>query len=275
MPGVEAFFLGSGAARRLAVCWRPPPDTEPRGALLHVPPLFEEMNKTRRMVAVAARALAQRGFITLRIDLAGCGDSAGRLAGTGWDEWIDDIALGWHWLRTQTDAPATLWSLRGGALLASAAQARLDDVSRWLLWQPVASGKTLLTQFLRLRVAADAFAIADASARATTARLMQSLQAGDCVDVAGYALPPSIALSLAQCELAPPPPGTRVDWLEVDGGESPSLAPASLARVDAWRAQGLALSAQAVAGPAFWQTQEIEDCPALVMATEQLMAGAA
>ncbi|MCU0952521.1 MAG: hydrolase 2, exosortase A system-associated [Burkholderiaceae bacterium] len=269
MAAVEASFLGSGAARRLAVCWRPPADVAPIGAALFVPPFAEEMNKSRRMVALTAAALAGRGMLVLRIDLAGCGDSAGRLAQVGWDDWLDDLVAARRWLAAATDVSPWLWSLRAGALLAQAARPRLGAVAGQLLWQPVLSGKQHLTQFLRLRVAADAFALADAGARATTASLTGALHAGEPVDVAGYRLPPTIALPLAAAELMPPPDRDQTHWLEV--GQDDMLAPASAARIAQWQAAGQRITARAVAGPPFWTTQEIEDSPALVAATVEAL----
>lgn len=273
MSAIDAFFLGAGAARRFAVCWRPPAGTQLRGGLLFVPPFAEEMNKSRRMVALAAQALAQRGFVVLRLDLAGCGDSGGELEQASWNDWIADLELGWRWLRDHAD-PVGLWALRAGALLAHSVQALVQPPAIHLLWQPVLSGKQHLTQFLRLRVAADAFSVPDPSARASTASLMAALHAGEVVNVAGYRLPPAIALPLAATDLAMPSGNLDVHWLEVSAAAEPSLAPASQGRVAQWQAAGRQVTCRAVAGPPFWSTQEIEDCPALITATvEALCAG--
>jgi exosortase A-associated hydrolase 2 len=271
VAAVEAFFLGAGAARRFAVCWRPSAAATPRGALLFVPPFAEEMNKSRRMVALTASALADCGFVTLRVDLAGCGDSAGLFSQASWDGWLDDLAVGWGWLRARVPGTPWLWSLRAGALLSHGLLPRLDAVPPLVLWQPVLSGKQHLTQFLRLRVAADAFTVTDASERATTQGLMKSLAAGDQVSVAGYPLPPSIALPLAASELVAPTIPTDVLWFEVDNGQSPAISPPTEARITQWQASGHRVVARAVGGPQFWTTQEIEDCPALLDATLEAM----
>ena len=76
----EAFFLAADngrAGQRLCI-HHPPRRGEPaRGAVLHLHAFAEEMNKSRRMVALQARALAEAGFAVLQIDLHGCGDSGG------------------------------------------------------------------------------------------------------------------------------------------------------------------------------------------------------
>jgi exosortase A-associated hydrolase 2 len=275
VTAAEAFFLGTGTARRFAVCWRPPTAAPARGALLFVPPFAEEMNKSRRMVALAATALAAAGFTTLRIDLTGCGDSAGRLDQARWDDWLADVTLGARWLDQHTGCAPWLWSLRAGALLAQAALDRLDAVAGQLLWQPVLSGRQHLTQFLRLRVAADAFAVADPAARASTRSLLQALEAGQHVEVAGYTLPASIALPLASAELTAPPGASAMHWLEVAADEPPAVSALSAERIAHWQAGGRRVSARAVGGPPFWGTQEIEDCPALIDATLEAMCAAA
>ena len=77
----DAFHLSADAGRAgQRFCVFHPAQGVPRGAVVHVPALFEEMNKSRRMVALQARTLAAAGFAVLRIDLHGCGDSSGELA---------------------------------------------------------------------------------------------------------------------------------------------------------------------------------------------------
>ena len=46
-------FIDGSHAALAAVIWTPPPDVPPRFAVLHVPAAFEEMNKSRRMLATA------------------------------------------------------------------------------------------------------------------------------------------------------------------------------------------------------------------------------
>lgn len=249
------------------VCWRPRLGSSPSGSLLFVPPFAEEANKSRRMVALTARALADAGFLVLRVDLLGCGDSAGELRDASWADWEGDLERAWSWLQREAKGRTMLWSLRAGALLAASLSVRLDLPAAHLLWQPVTSGRNYLNQFLRLRVAAEAVATGEGRDRATTSALLTRLRAGETVEVAGYELPPDVALPVSSVELALPQASTSIDWIEVDSREPPSLLPASLARAELWRADGLIVNAKAVSGPPFWQTQEIEDCPALVSAT--------
>ena len=144
------------------------------------------------------------------------------------------------------------------------AAARLDGACHLLLWQPAGAGKALLQQFLRLKAAAD---IQHGDAKSTMDALRAALAAGHAVDIAGYSLQPALTSELEQAVLDIAPPSRQVVWLEVAAREAPALLPASSARIEAWRAAGHSVAAAAVPGPAFWQTQEIEDAPALIDAT--------
>ncbi|MFY7949699.1 MAG: hydrolase 1, exosortase A system-associated, partial [Gemmatimonas sp.] len=168
------------------------------------------------------------------------------------------------------------WGLRAGALLAAQAAARLGP-RPLVLWQPPAKGAPLLQQFLRLKMAGE---LASGGGRGITEGLKQALARGEAVDVAGYTVPAALArgLEAATLEAATPPPGTPVAWLEVVAPSptpsptpspppAPSLLPVSESLTARWRDAAASLHAQAVPGPGFWQTTEIETTPALVEAT--------
>jgi exosortase A-associated hydrolase 2 len=281
LPALEAFQLAVRDGRRFAVLRAP---TGPaRGALVYVHPFAEEMNKSRRMAALGARALVANGWAVLALDLAGCGDSEGDFADATWQGWVDDVAVAATWLAGHAGHAPWLWGLRAGCLVAVEAAQRLASVAGLLLWQPVVSGSQHLRQFLRLRVAADALATnpllpdegsAPPRRRDDTAAFVEQLRAGSTIEVAGYTLAPALASGLDAAKLEPVRAAMPVVWLEV-GGSDPAtavLSPASARAIEGWRSAGHAVDAQAVAGPAFWQTQEIEECPSLVAATVTALA---
>jgi hypothetical protein len=88
-------------------------------ALLFLPPLFEEMNRTRALLACAMRALASQGFECWLPDLPGTGESERRLEDVSWRDWDDAAAMAFLAARAVASV-----SLRGGALLDGAAPAR-------------------------------------------------------------------------------------------------------------------------------------------------------
>jgi len=232
--------------------------------VVYVQPFAEEMNKSRRMAALQSRALAEAGYAVLQVDLHGCGDSSGEFHEASWESWVDDVLMSARWLEASQGGPLVFWGLRTGALLASEAASRLGPDQRLLLWQPVTNGKTTLQQFLRLRAAAD---MGQSGGKGVVQQLRADLEAGAPVDVAGYRLAPAVALGLERARLGVTQPPGKVAWLEVSSRERAELLPGSASVVEDWRAQDVQLWPEVVNGPAFWQTQEIEDAPALLPAT--------
>ena len=250
-----------------------------RGLVVHVHPFAEEMNKSRRMAALQARALAAEGFAVLQLDLLGCGDSAVDFGDATWVQWVADVVHACQWLqqRHANDETATatlplwLWGHRAGALLAVQAAQQLGAACNLLLWQPATAGKTVLQQFLRLKAAGD---LLGGQAKSVMEQMRGALASGQPVEVAGYTLHPALCRGLEQALLQPPGlPAGRVEWLELSPQDNASLSPAATNQVHQWRQAGWAVRTHLARGPAFWQTTEIEDAPALLQATVAALAG--
>ncbi|MBL8326211.1 MAG: hydrolase 2, exosortase A system-associated [Rubrivivax sp.] len=250
--------------RRLLVVHEP--GGVPRGVVVGVAAFAEEMNKGRRTASLAARAMARAGLRVVQLDMAGCGDSSGDLVSATWQAWVDDLLDTAQWAASQApaEAPLILWGIRAGCLVASQAQAQLGSRAHLMLWQPQSSGKLVLQQFLRLKMAGQ---LQQGAAKGVTDSLLATLAAGGAVEVAGYALGPGVTDGLAAAQLRPPAHGTRVSWLEVSAQTPPELLPASQTIVQKWRDGGVEVRAAAVGGPLFWQSQDIEEAPALVELT--------
>lgn len=268
--------------------------TPPRGCVVHVPAFGEEMNKSRRMAALQARALAEAGFEVLLFDLKGCGDSAGNLEDATWADWIEDVVQAATWLRQRSPhAPLWLWGLRSGTLLAcEALRAHAERIGpcHLLWWQPVIQGRVHLQQFLRLEAAA-ALARGTSEGQTGVERLKprHRLAQGQRVEIAGYTLTPALAQGLEGASLtpapaapaapaapsAPAPPagfeGSRLVWIEVDGQEPTTPHREAPPALQTWREQGWNVEAHTVAGPPFWHTTEIEDVPALLECSLQAL----
>lgn len=270
----EAFFLTVADAphsQRFCLYHPPAAGIAARGALIHLHAFAEEMNKSRRMTALAARRLAQHGYAVLQIDLHGCGDSDGDFGDATWAGWRQDIRAAHAWLRQRSAAPLWLWGLRAGSLLAAEVAASLDESVGLLLWQPVISGKQHLQQFLRLKVAGE---MMSGDSKGVMAALKQTLADGTAVEIAGYTLAPDLAHGLDAAELAPPArPGlhARIVWIELSSRPDPALAPAFVKCIERWEAAGWKIESAVVPGPTFWQTVEIEEVPALLGATLDML----
>lgn len=265
----EAFFAEWGKGRRFCLLHRPPGAVA--GAIVYVPPFAEELNKSRRMAALAARDLARSGWVVLQVDLMGCGDSEGDLSDASWDDWKLDVRCALDWLHRQTGVLPALWGLRAGCLLAVEAARELAYVPELLFWQPVLSGKQHMQQFLRLRVAANM--LENGKGAETTESLRERLLAGEEVEVAGYALPPAVFLGFEHAKLDPIPGGGKLAWFELGAAEGDELSPAARSLADGWKRAGWDVAGQRLKGTSFWQTQEIEEAPSLLAATTSSLAG--
>ena len=279
MPLQAFFHPAPDGGQRLYLHHAPEGGAAARHALVYLHPWAEEMNKSRRMAALASRALAADGHAVLQPDLKGCGDSSGDFGQASWDDWLDDTLRAVAWMRERhPGADLWLWGLRSGALLAAAAAAapELDGERPSLLfWQPSTQGKAVLQQFLRLKAAAQ---LADGGGKAILAAARADLAAGRPVQVAGYALAPALASGLEAAQLTPPAraggPARRAVWLDVSQQPNGQPSPATQAALERWRGAGWQVDARTVPGPAFWQTTEIEEAPALVAATRSCLASA-
>jgi len=250
--------FGDIDGRRLFECRYGPPGALHRVLVVHS--LFEEMNKSRAVVARIARAVGAAGVETLVVDPFGTGDSAGDLDDADYATWVSDLGA-----IAERFRPDAILAIRAGALMVSEALAARDGLcplSRLVLVNPVPSGDTFLGQFLRLRIAANKFAgIAE-----TQDDLMARLRAGETVEVAGYPLTRRVSDGLAAARVVPPSAG-KVDRIEVvEVGPSPRTSPSRPmgAIVDAAREAGTECGWSAVVDERFWATTELARAEAVV-----------
>lgn len=266
-PHPEVFFLPAADGEQ-RLCLFHAPAGAPRSKLLYLHPFAEEMNKSRRMAALACRALAEAGHAVLQIDLRGCGDSSADFGDASWADWQADVRLGLAALDTRApaDVPLWLWGLRAGCLLTAA---EWERPANYLFWQPMASGKLALQQFLRLKLAAE---MAAGASKGLMEQMKSELAAGRPVEIAGYRLGPGLAAGLERARLAPTGPPGRVEWLELSTREDAALTPVAEQAIKSWQDSGWTVRAQIVQGPGFWSTAEIELAPALIDRTVEALA---
>lgn len=250
----------------------------PSDWVLCFPPFAEELNKSRKMLADQARNFTQKGFGVLMIDYAGTGDSGGELVDASWAKWQQQTQAAVDWLLREGAKKLWLFGLRGGCLVAAQLAQTLQSkfaihLAGVIFWQPVLSGNIWMTQFLRLRLAADL--VTDVAAtegdkeRLTVSGLRAQLARGETVEVAGYRLGKTWVedidgLKLSDYSL---PEQTPVYWFEVSSQQQPQISVASTRVIEHWREQGIELHSEVVSGAAFWATQEIAVVPALLTAT--------
>lgn len=259
------FFLDADPGKRFCV-YHPPLGTC-RGTVLFVPPFAEELNKSRRMIAMQARELSRTGFAVLMVDLYGCGDSSGDFCEARWDTWMNDLTLAAEWLVQRHDAPLAVWGLRFGTLVMLDFAREHRSIDRAILWQPVQSGEAHLTQFLRLRVASTMLS----GGKTTVRELKDELASKGIFEIAGYELPLDIATNMERLKLADLGVAGRMHhWFEIAADSSGEPPPACTRVIEVWKNRGIPSDLIRIQGEPFWSTQEITDCPELIARTTGL-----
>ena len=152
--------------------------------ILIIPPLFDEMNRMRRVLASAMRDLAGRGVGSVLIDLPGCNESIAPLAEQSLDSWRDAVAA----CATQLSV-THIASIRGGVLIDDSH----PDLPHWRLAS--VKGTSLLKTMIRTRIAGEK----EAGKGITEAQLMAQAETAS-IELAGNVLGPNMVGQLAAAE---------------------------------------------------------------------------
>lgn len=178
--------------------------------VLIIPPLFEEMNRTRALLAGVGRRLGERGIGSWLPDLPGTGDSDLPLTAISWQQWQNALLSLSELIYASSGSEIHILSVRGGALLGEPISAR----SRYCL-APVASGERVLRELLRARLAAD-----QEHGTPTTSAGLETRLETEPVELSGYPITPTLAADLRHATL-PDTPATRT--VGVAGGTGDHL----------------------------------------------------
>lgn len=138
-----------GPASRPLYGWlTAPADGQARGGVLLAPPVAREARAARRALRRTAVALAARGFVSLRFDYCGTGDSSGDLEGADLDAaWIDSVTAAAALLRScELDSVSAVGMRLGATILGAAADANDLSLSSLVLWDPCDSGRSYLRE---------------------------------------------------------------------------------------------------------------------------------
>ncbi|MFM9936202.1 MAG: hypothetical protein ACKVOL_08380 [Novosphingobium sp.] len=206
----------AGMVEELAVAC----DRDRAARVLIVPPLFEEMNRTRRFLVETQRALDAAGIDSFLPDLPGCNESQQAFSAQSLRSWRDAMAAAARHFRA-THALA----LRGGTLVFP------PSLPGWVL-EPV-KGASILRQLLRARV----LAAREAGLMEDSAQLLEAGR-NQGLELAGYQLGAALVAGLDVA--IPEDEGQRVIhqselgggalWLRSEPGEDPGQS-AALARI--------------------------------------------
>jgi exosortase A-associated hydrolase 2 len=248
-----SFFLPGPAGNLFAMYYSPAQTKIDAGDVLYVHPFAGEMFASRNIIAALARSLAGAGLGVLTVDLYGCGDSAGDFSDARWEIWRDDLAAAVSWLQSQGRDRLSLWGLRLGALLAMdfALRSR-EHYESIVLWQPVVSGRNMLTQFFHMNLdEADSVSF---SLQLTDPQARTSLPAGENVEIAGYPISGELVRAIDKLEIAPlgQPFSGPIHWAEFgERVENPFQAD-SLRVIREWKKRGAEVTAHRSPASPFW-----------------------
>jgi exosortase A-associated hydrolase 2 len=270
-PGLPAMldcrprFLEASSGRLFCVEYPASPALDASAGVLIVAPIGEEMNKCRRMMALAARAFQAAGLATLYVDCRGTGDSTGDFRDATVEGWRDDLRCGVTELESIGSRVIHVLAIRSGALLLDADVLQGANPGRLALWQPLSTGRQVVTQWARLAAIGDVTARGD---RGGEQRLRELLATQGYCEIAGYDLSRELVTGLESLELRNvlELPWQHVAWFELVGEQGAALSPAA-SRVIARVRPGSLIQSQTVVGDPFWATPEIATSAALVAAT--------
>ena len=208
-------------------------DSNASRRILIVPPLFDEMNRMRRVLVSAMRGLADLGVCSILPDLPGCNESMARLVDQDLDKWRGAIAA----VAEQLGA-THIASIRGGVLIDNGS-ARLPH---WRL-SPVKGG-SLLKAMLRTRIAGDK--------ETGISSNMESLIEQGCrepIELAGNMIGPDMLSSMQYAEAEPLAKLTvtalgdgadevsgRALWLRAEPQDDPAMATSIAEQLYHWSA---------------------------------------
>jgi alpha-beta hydrolase superfamily lysophospholipase len=119
-----------------------------RGTILCALPIGREARAGRRAFRSLALSLAASGYVTLRFDYDGTGDSSGLFDDEGRDkQWVSSVVEGAKYLRTfGLDSMSAVGMRLGATLLGVAADQNELNLSSVVLWDPCESGKSFLRE---------------------------------------------------------------------------------------------------------------------------------
>jgi len=232
------------------------------------PAFGDEMNQTRRMVKLAAEALAARGIESVVFDPHGTGDSSAGFEEATVARWLADCRA--MVARVQGDAasrPLLLIGCRLGVALAVETSRTLPEPAAALIgWAPLLQGKQQLSGMLR----ADKVSRMQKSDAAGTPEPKALWAAGECAWLGGYPVSAALAEQLESLDASAPPNAARTVLIDVRvpvGDEPVSPTEPLKKRGESWTGQGVATTVQAVPGAGFWNVADLVDVPELVEAT--------
>lgn len=147
----ESHWFGSTVRPLFGRLTTPVGETSKGGVLLS-PPIGRESRLARRALRTLAIHLANDGYVSLRFDHYGTGDSSGSMDDDGFDRaWIEGVNEGVELLRSFGISSISAVGMRMGAtILGAAVQASDLQLTSFAMWDPCESGRTYVRELRAL-----------------------------------------------------------------------------------------------------------------------------
>jgi len=242
---ITPFYLQGSAGKLFSITYTPLEHTINQAVII-CPPFAEELNRSRRAISLLGQALASKGVTMLVIDLYGTGDSEGDFSDACWSIWLDDIECGAKWLKDKGYDHLSILGIRLGAILATDSHQRsphsFDQIT---FWQPVLSGKTMMSQFLRIHLASEL-------STHSNGEIKEQLDSGSNVEIAGYPLTAKLYKDINQSRLNLNPIERSISWFEIPADIGMGLARPSQKLIKEQSNRSKNITTHIMDTPQFW-----------------------
>ncbi|MCU7946736.1 MAG: alpha/beta hydrolase [Candidatus Thiodiazotropha sp. (ex Cardiolucina cf. quadrata)] len=177
------------------------PDRAPiKGAFVFIHPFAEEKLWSHRVYVSFAREMVQHGYLVVRFDFRGHGDSETEFVCSSLEDHISDIDCVITTIKSDFEiSQIGLFGLRFGATLSAIYASSSTDISRLILWDPVINGERYMQEILRSNLATQ-MAI-KGKVEITRDELINQMQSGKPINIDGYLLTHNYFLQLSALKL--------------------------------------------------------------------------
>jgi exosortase A-associated hydrolase 2 len=180
----EHFFFKNSSGKELFGVIHCPEKPSAKGVLI-CHPLFEEKLHVHRVLVDFSRLLSSSGFIAMRFDYYGDGDSQGEFEEATLETRLNDISSALDFFRKKTSIDKiALLGVRFGATLASLSAEKKELSDALILWAPILKGNDYLLQLLRMNLTHQV--VAYKKVLYTREELIKGLNEGKKINVEGY-----------------------------------------------------------------------------------------
>jgi len=247
-------------------------DSRPSKVVLVVPPFAEEMNKSRKMMSLLLAEAVSEDTCGYLFDLYGTGDSDGDFCQATWDIWRANLIDMLEFISAQKDVEhISIVAIRTGALLVNSVLAEEgaygSKINALHYWNPVFNAALYISQFLRLKLAANM--MRNEGPKVGVKELRQELQVEGKLEVAGYTLNQALIEGMEGASIALHLSFLKVPLHFYELSSRDQITPGLMKKISEVRESSELCFTHVVEGSQFWSTQEIARSEALLGLTQE------